>query len=128
MAGMGKCDIGISGLNEAIRSRKEKMPVEIMYPEDGSPWYLFGGGISADASRPERGEKLLNWLLTSSEYKDKMEENGYYYIYVNDSNMKPDGSGHSLSFWNLEKMYFDEGRKDLLTRWGEKIRFGGTNS
>lgn len=57
-----------------------------------------------------------------------MEENQYYYVYVNDFNMAPDSGGHSLEFWNLEKVYFDEGRKDLLTQWGEKIRFGGTNS
>lgn len=54
MAGMGKCDIGISGLNEAVRSRQEKLPVVIMYPEDGSPWYLFGAGISADAAYPNK--------------------------------------------------------------------------
>ncbi|MGN0954478.1 ABC transporter substrate-binding protein [Dialister sp.] len=128
MAGMGKCDIGISGLNEAIRSQKDKMPIVIMYPEDGSPWYLFGAGVSSDAAHPDRAQKLLNWLLTSSEYKEQMEENQYYYIYVNDFTKEPDSDGHSLDFWNLEKMYFDEGKKDLLTQWGEKIRFGGTNS
>ena len=57
-----------------------------------------------------------------------MEENQYYYIYVNDYTLEPDAAGNFLQFWNLEKEYFDEGKKDLLTRWGEKIRFGGTNS
>ena len=57
-----------------------------------------------------------------------MEENRYYYIYVNDYTLEPDAAGNFLQFWNLEKEYFDEGKKDLLTRWGEKIRFGGTNS
>lgn len=35
MAAMGKCDIGISGLNETLRTRNENMPVTIIYPEDG---------------------------------------------------------------------------------------------
>ena len=128
MAGMGKCDIGISGLNEAVRTQKEKMPVLIMYPEDGSPWYLLGAGISVNGKYPDRGQKLLNWLLTSSSYKDIMEKNQYYYVYVNDYTLNPDNAGNPLVFWNLEKLYFDEGKKDLLTRWGEEIRFGGTNN
>ncbi|WP_299001129.1 substrate-binding domain-containing protein [uncultured Dialister sp.] len=128
MAGMGKCDIGISGLNEALRSVKDKMPIRIMYPEDGSPWYLFGAGISAHGQYPERAKVLMDWLLSSSSYKKDMEENRYYYIYVNDYTLEPDAAGNFLQFWNLEKEYFDEGKKDLLTRWGEKIRFGGTNS
>lgn len=128
MAGMGKCDIGISGLNEAIRSSMDKMPIRIMYPEDGSPWYLFGAGISANGKYPDRAKVLLNWLLTPESYKKDMENNQYYYVYVNDYNLPPDRAGNSLSFWGLEKVYFDEGKKDLLTLWGEKIRFGGTNS
>ena len=70
----------------------------------------------------------MNWLLTPESYKKDMENNQYYYVYVNDYNLPPDRAGNSLSFWGLEKAYFDEGKKDLLTLWGEKIRFGGTNS
>ena len=39
---------------------------------------------------------------------------------------KPDAAGNELVFWELEKRYLDEGRKDLLNLWGEKVRFGGT--
>ena len=128
MAGMGKCDIGISGLNEAIRSQKENLPIVIMYPTDGAPWYLWGTAVSAESAYPERAQDLMNWLLNSEKYKKIMEENHYYYIYVNDYELKPDQDGNSLVFWDLEKLYFDEGKKDLLAQWGEKIRFGGTNN
>ena len=49
-------------------------------------------------------------------------------VYVNDEDMKPDVIGGDLRFWDLKKMYFDEGKKDLLNQWADKIRFGGTNN
>ena len=128
MAAMGKCDIGISGLNEAIRTQKEDMPVNIMYPEDGSPWYLYGIGLAKTSSHEERGTLLIDWLLEAYHYKSVMEKNRCYYVYVNDDRIKPDAAGNRLEFWELEKKYFDEGRKDLLNHWGEKIRFGGSKS
>lgn len=126
MAAMGKCDIGISGLNEVLRTKREKMPVMIIYPEDGAPWYLYGTGLLAESAHPERGERLIDWLLDSVKYKSIMEKNGNYFIYVNDDAAEPDAAGNELVFWELEKRYLDEGRKDLLNLWGEKVRFGGT--
>ena len=126
MAAMGKCDIGISGLNEVLRTKREKMPVMIIYPEDGAPWYLYGTGLLAESAHPERGECLIDWLLDSAKYKSIMEKNGNYFIYVNDDAAEPDAAGNELVFWELEKRYLDEGRKDLLNLWGEKVRFGGT--
>lgn len=128
MAAMGKCDIGISGLNETLRTRNENMPVTIIYPEDGSPWYLYGAGLSKSSLNPDRGRQFIEWLLNPEGYKKIMEQNQYYYVYVNDEDMKPDVIGGDLRFWDLKKMYFDEGKKDLLNQWADKIRFGGTNN
>lgn len=126
MAAMGKCDIGISGLNEALRTQAEKMPLSIVYPTDGSPWYLYGVGLSVNAAYPDRGRRLIDWLLDSSRYKSIMERNQYYYVYVNDTVQSSDVEGNEIYFWPLAKNYFDEGKKDLLSQWGEKVRFGGT--
>ena len=49
-------------------------------------------------------------------------------MYVNDQGQVPDAAGNGLMLWDLEKKYFDEGKKDLLNQWGEKVRFGGTGS
>lgn len=128
MAAMGKCDIGISGFNEVIRTQHENMPVAVIYPEDGSPWYLYGVGLSATSQEKERGQLLIDWLLVPSHYKAIMHNNQYDYIYINDNDSHPDVAGNSLVLWDLEKIYFEEGKKDLLNQWGEKVRFGGTKS
>jgi len=104
------------------------MPVAIIYPEDGSPWYLYGVGLAADSLHPDRGQMLMDWLLTPGKYKGVMEKNHYYFMYVNDESERPDAAGNALQLWDLEKKYFEEGKKDLLNQWGEKVRFGGTGS
>lgn len=127
MAAMSKCDIGISGLGEALRTQNANMPIFIVYPEDGSPWYLYGGGIAAGAAHSDNARKLLDWLLSSYRFKKDMEQNQFYYIYVNDIDKIPPLNNFQLTFWDLEKNYYEEGKKDLLNQWGEKIRFGGTD-
>ncbi len=126
MAAMSKCDIGISGLGEALRTQHENMPLFVVYPEDGSPWYLYGGGIAAGAVHSDNAHKLFDWLLSSYRLKKEMEEKQFYYIYVNDIDKTPPLNGFQLTFWELEKNYYEEGKKDLLNQWGEKVRFGGT--
>lgn len=123
MAGMGKCDIGISSYNEAMRAQKENLPLQIMYPTDGTSWYLYGIGLSADSKEPELGRKLMNWLLTPTHYKKVMQDNGCYFIYVNDSALPADTNGNPLSYWELEKKYVDERKKILLNEWIEQVRF-----
>lgn len=124
MTGMGKCDVGISSYNEAIRAQKDNLPIRVLYPTDGAPWYLYGVGLSVNSKNPERGKKLIDWLLTPAKYKRIMQNNNYYTVYVNDFRVDPDINGSELMYWGLEKNYIEEGKKVLLDQWMDKIRFG----
>lgn len=53
-----------------------------------------------------------------------MEDNNYHYIYLNDEDAKPDKNGTELTYWDLQKKYSDEGKKEILDYWMENIRFG----
>lgn len=125
LAAMSKSDIGISSYNEAMRTKSENMPLTIIYPEDGTAWYLYGEGMSASSTQPDKAQILLDWLLTAYRFKEDLRQIQFFYLHVNDKEAAPDVAGNKLVFWPLEKNYFDEGKKDLLTQWGEKIRFGG---
>lgn len=59
LVGMGKCDIGISDYNEAIRTQREKIPVTIFYPTDGTGWYLYGVGLSRESKDSDDAKNLL---------------------------------------------------------------------
>jgi len=124
IAGMEKCDVGISGLNEALKARKEGLPVKILYPLDGSPWYLYGMALAAGGKAPERGKKLIDWLMYEPKYAKAMRDANYFYVSAAGHAPK-DEAGVEIAYWPLEKKYFEEGKKALLNEWAEKIRFGG---
>lgn len=125
MAAMGKCDVGISGLMEARRSIQEGFDAEIIYPRDGSPWYLVAAGLSSTAQHPERGRCFIDWLLQPAKYRKELQNNKYNPVCVNDVQILPDRDGTVLSYWYLEKVYTEEGEKTLLKQWVDQVRFGG---
>ena len=124
MAAMDKCDIGISGLDEAKKVQQEGLPVRIIYPEDGTFFYLYGAALARDGSQAERAADFIDWLLDSESQEAQKEQNSYHFIYVNDAGMPVDDAGTKLSFWALEKQYTELGKKELLSRWLQEIRFG----
>lgn len=124
MASMDKCDIGISGLDEAQKVRQEGLPVRIVYPEDGTFYYLYGAALARDAARPERGAAFIDWILDSEERSDLLSDNGYYFMYVNDTRLPADDMKQKIAFWPLDKQYTETGKKELLDLWLQNIRFG----
>lgn len=124
MAAMDKCDIGISGYNEAMRVKKEDLPIRIIYPEDGTYFYLYGAAVAAEAKDAEGAEGLLDWLLSGTALPGRLAENGYDFIYVNDLRLPEDDLKQKLKLWELDKKYTESGKKALLDRWVHEIRFG----
>jgi iron(III) transport system substrate-binding protein len=123
MAAMNKCDIGISGYNEARQAEGDGFPVTVIYPDDGSPWYLYGAGIPTDSPHMDRAKLFINWLLSGEGHREALEKAGYYYITTNDTASRPDARGRELAPWELSKIYFREGRQSLLNTWVHTIRF-----
>ncbi len=124
MAAMDKCDIGISGLDEAEKVRQEGMPVRIIYPEDGTFYYLYGAAVARGGTHAEAAASFMDWLLDSEERGALLREHGYYFLYVNDSRRKEDDARQKIEFWPLNKQYTEEGKKELLDQWLQEIRFG----
>lgn len=123
MAAMDKCDIGISGYNEARRVKEEGLPIRITYPEDGTYFYLYGAGIDRMSREKDAAALWIDWLL-SGDGEALLSQNGYYYMYTNDTRLPEDDGGKKPLFWPLQKKYTAEGKKELLNRWIQEIRFG----
>lgn len=124
MAAMDKCDIGISGYNEARRVQQEGLPIRIMYPDDGTYFYLYGVGLDRNSSEKGKARRFIDWILSSEDREEVMNKANYYYVYVNDTRMPEDDRKMKFSFWPLQKLYTIEGKKELLDRWVQNIRFG----
>lgn len=59
---------------------------------------------------PDRGRQFIEWLLNPEGYKKIMEQNQYYYVYVNDEDIKPDVIGGDLRFWDLKRCILMKGK------------------
>lgn len=125
MAAMNTADIGISDLNEAEKTKREGLPIRIIFPSDGSPWYLYGAALSSTAGKPESGARFIDWILDTSHYKKILEGSPYRFFLINDVDNHKDDAGQIFQYWPLEKNYTKEGKDDLLKLWIDQVRFGG---
>ena len=122
MVAMNKADVGISNYSEAMRAKKEQFPVQIIYPDDGQPWYLYGIGIYKDAPNFELAGEFVDWVL-SEDLKNTMGEVGTYYLLTNDVMQEKDDRGCLLDLWDLKKVFVKEGRDAFKKEWISEVRF-----
>lgn len=127
MAAMDKCDIGISGYDEAEKVRQEGLPVKVVYPEDGTYFYLYGAALGKQGM--EKGKLFIDWLLSEAAESGVWEKNGYHFIHVNETGLPEDDFKRKPRFWPLQKKYSEQGKKELIDLWVQEVRFGkGTTS
>lgn len=122
MAAMDKCDIGISGYDEAERVRQEGLPIRVIFPEDGTYFYLYGAALGKRET--EKGEIFIDWLLSENSTIPALSEGGYHFIHVNAARFPEDDAKKQLSLWPLRKIYAEDGKKELIDTWIQEIRFG----
>ena len=123
MAAMDKADIGISSFNEVMRVKNEHLPIAVVYPDDGQPWYLYGIGIFSDAAHKPDARRFVDWLLTGKTLDKAMNASDTYYLSTNELRRDKDERGHLLSLWNLKKVFVKTGRDSLKKRWVTQVRF-----
>lgn len=123
MAAMDKVDIGISSFNEVMRVKNEHLPIAVVYPDDGQPWYLYGIGIFSDAAHKPDARRFVDWLLTGKTLDKAMNASDTYYLSTNELRRDKDERGHLLSLWNLKKVFVKTGRDSLKKRWVTQVRF-----
>lgn len=122
MAAMDKCDIGISGYDEAEKVRREGLPIRVIYPEDGTYVYLYGAALGKNGT--EKGKLFLDWILSNPAGGRIWEENGYHFLHVNETEIPEDDAKAKPRFWPLRKVYSEEGKKELIDTWVQEVRFG----
>lgn len=123
LAALGETDLGIGNYSDGLQYEKHKYPVKIIFPADGTPYYLTGVGMLQSVSNEEEATRLVKWLL-SKQVAQLLDDNGFYYVYTNPELPKPvDSLGRELALWNTEGGYTEDGKKVLLNKWISQVRF-----
>lgn len=124
MTTLDEADVAIANGNDAWRYVKEKFPVKVVYPEEGTAYYLTGAGVVSKSDKQETAASFVKWLL-SKKAQEAMERQQFYYVFFDEKREKlPDSLQHELVLYPVAKKYTDQGKDLVMSHWIEKVRFG----
>ena len=123
LTALGESDIGIGNLSDAQQYIRHSYPVKMIYPSDGTSFYLTGAAVQKDSKHKNESIEFITWLLSNDTAKYMMENN-FTYIFANPEVVEPlDSLGKSVVLWPVNGGYTVEGKKLLLNHWVSQVRF-----
>lgn len=123
LAALGETDLGIGNYSDGQQYVNHKYPVKIIFPADGTPYYLTGVGMLKGTTHEEEATQVIKWLL-SKQVSQFLQDNGFYYVYTNPELPNPvDSLGRELVLWDTKGGYTEDGKKVLLDKWISQVRF-----
>jgi iron(III) transport system substrate-binding protein len=120
MAGAGECVIGVSFGYAGIKQKRSGLPVEVVFPADGSGWDLEANAlIRKDAIRPA-AKTFLDWAI-SDEAMNLYKAN--YPILANGKGGKYEGftGGPVNQLIDNDLSWVATNRESILKKWTEKF-------
>lgn len=123
LAALGESDMAIGNYSDAMQYALRHYPLTIIFPIDGSPYYVTGAAILTNATHPKEAEKFLSWLL-SVDVARILEENNFFFVSTNPELEKvKDSLGHELILFPTKGDYNETGKDILLKKWITNVRF-----
>lgn len=120
----GEADIGIVDGATARQYRQDGMPIYIVYPRDGTSYWLTGAAVTKWCRDDELAQAFMDWLY-SRDVDDVLRGSHLYLTYANsDARKILDSRGQELILFPVQKQYTGEGRRTLQDWWIKSVRFG----
>lgn len=123
MAGLGEVDIAIAMQSESIRYANDGFPIKIIYPEDGTAYWLTGVGITANAPHSPDAKQFVEWLIQDTA-QSVLQKNKFYFVPTNPELASyRDYSTKNLKLIDTTNTLSLEQKHKLLDRWVQTVRF-----
>ncbi len=123
LAALNEVDIGIGPYSEAMEYKHRQYLIQVIFPQDGTPFYLMGAGMTKTSENEKEAKAFISWLL-SKEVEVLLTKNHIYYIYTNPEIPRPkDSMGHELVLFKTKGLYTEKGELVILNEWLQKVRF-----
>ncbi len=122
MTGLGECDVAIAVQSETIRYINDGFPIKILYPEDGTAFYLTGAGLVKMASHQADSILFIDWLL-QDDAQWTMQKNKYFFVPVNpESKTVKNLAMKNLDLWVPASDFTAKEKQKLIDTWVQTIR------
>lgn len=120
----GEAHVGVADALTARQFEKEKAPIVIVYPQDGTSYWLYGGAVTNWNADAELVSLFSDWLLSRSALAT-LHNHKIYLTTASDVLPKELDSRNRYPVpFSIKKIYTDEGRKEMQDWWIRTIRFG----
>lgn len=120
----GEADMGVADASVARQYRNDGAPIYILYPQDGTSYWLTGAAVTNWCEDGELTNAFVDWLYS----KDASAVLRQKHIFMSDAlppaQPEVDAKGQEIALFPVKKMYSDEGRRALQAWWIKSIRFG----
>ncbi|EGS33313.1 ABC transporter substrate-binding protein [Megasphaera sp. UPII 135-E] len=123
----GEVDIGVVDGSHARQYQKDGAPMVIVYPKEGTAYWLTGVGVTIWNHDDEFSNRFLEWLF-SEDIVQILQKNKIFVDFTTPMiHQEADIQGKSLRVFPVRKEYTEEGRLALQEWWVRTIRFGKDN-
>ncbi len=120
---MDSADVAVANYSDGAQAIEDKHSVKLIYPQDGSPYYLTGVAVLKETNKLEETRAFINWLL-SVDTKALLDKEKIFYHYTNPAiPFAKDSLGNAVQLLPIVGGYTEDGKKVLLNMWIEQVRF-----
>ncbi|MBP2652045.1 MAG: hypothetical protein H6Q74_2870 [Firmicutes bacterium] len=82
MVGLGEADIAIAVQSETLRYIKDKFPITIIHPEDGTAYILTAAGVLKNSPEGATARLFVDWLV-QNQAQEALYDNRFYMVPTN---------------------------------------------
>lgn len=120
----GDTDVGIVDAVTARQYRQDGVPIYILYPADGTSYWLNGVAVTQASTDEELTGAFMEWLF-SKHVDDILRQHHLYFSHASSEGPQIiDDRGQALPLFPVQKQYTVQGRKALQDWWIKSVRFG----
>lgn len=120
----GEADVGVVDAATARQYVDDRVPLFIIYPQDGTSYWLTGVATTKWCEDDELAAAFQNWLVSGQADHILREKHIYLNNVRGDGQKRTDAKGRELILLQVKKEYTRQGRQELQDWWIRTVRFG----
>lgn len=122
MAGMGEVDVAIAVQSESIRYVRDGFPINIIYPEDGTAYFLTGAAIVSGTSHMAEAKQFIDWLLQDNA-QAVLQQNKFFFVPANQSTTAyKTFTNKNIKLLEHKPVLTGDEKRLILDKWVQYVR------
>ena len=120
----GEADMGVADAAVARQYRHDGAPIYILYPRDGTSYWLTGVAVTNWCEDGELTNAFIDWLYSFNANAVLWQKHIFLSDALPPAKAEVDAKGQEIALFPVKKQYSDQGRRDLQAWWIKSVRFG----